>query len=678
MVKLSESHSNRLLYFFYGWMYLAYSNNWRDSDDQMHIIESLKRRAVKDMFSLSTYASEDTVFCGLPIFSRLMLARGNNGLYSSRPSDRDLADAGPFIYSPLRKTNESAIKPDDSLVAREPAVFTVSLSNPFVFPISLRNICLLTDAPPASCLSEQVSVTIPPLTRNKLVSIHLLPQHAGMLRVRGCCITFMNIEIQFIVDKMGSLIVGLAPEEDQIGMLLPIVDSQPFLKPIQSEMIDGCVQVYEGESMIRTLRFENLGDRQIASFAVSFVAEADGDANRFIDADYEVNEILFGSPADAIQVCEREIASILPISAFDPATPDASQFELPLQIHGVSQSGTFHMEIAYAGVGAQDGSKQLWRKLTVPIRITVEPIMRISDYAFFPYLHVEQTAAAIGPASDIQIPDSSEASEEEWCVGSCMIENPGHYPIRLDVRVVSCKTVAYWISPHSGRRIFFPMRRLSAAEATTAALPISEKQAAAMRKLKKSDLIDFVDETFTGFVYDHRQYWMKRHVLQSVSINWELFGDGPGRRTGLASLSQCEVLDAFFDTIIRHDSIVSATCLVLPSLRGTIEATLGQEIPVTFMLHPAHVEERDYLLRIFPVVELGDDEIDANVENALLYSGTLEVLLSAVSASTRGSCTVSFFPIVCAAFQLVYHVVEQPSGQVFWCTKPVHMHVPLK
>ena len=271
MVKLSETHSNRLLYFLYGWMYLAHSNQ-KDTADQVQILENLKKKSMRDMFSLNSQnLTKNEFICCLPIFVQLSLEKGNNGLFiSEKNRDSSNTKSGPFIYNPnttksSNNSSNSALKEDFSLISGESATFKLILSNPFVFPIVLKNIYLITDDSDNPRLSEQVSVTLPPMTKNQAVLINLIPEKRGNLKILGFCSTFMNVEIQFLINSEGGKV-----HENQgnylnlIGMSFEVIEPQPFLTCSSEELKNG-LQVYEGETIETILTFNNLNSASIIS-----------------------------------------------------------------------------------------------------------------------------------------------------------------------------------------------------------------------------------------------------------------------------------------------------------------------------------------------------------------------------------------------------------------------------
>lgn len=656
MVKLSESHSNRLLYFLYGWMYLVHSNYRQESADQIQIIENLKKKSMRDMFSLNCQnLSKNEIVCSLPIFVQISLEKGNNGLFTSEKnlSNTKLgAGAGPFIYNPnATKTcnisANSALKEDFSLISKETATFNIILSNPFVFPIVLKNIYIVTDDADNPRLSEQVSITLTPMTKNQRVLINLIPEKTGELKVLGVCATFMNVEIQFLINSEGKLLENEISKE-RIGIPFKVIEPQPFLTCSCEDLKNG-LQVYEGESIETFLQFNNLSSATISMINFKIL----GDQKGSLDPKLEINEIIFGD--------EVQMTFSIKIEEFDkPIKSKSSNFKIPLKIYGNFNClmKTGNLELFYSS-SSVESSKIYWRRLNFQMSISICPIMKVDNFSFYPLIKsFENSRNSVLP----KIPNNCE----DFCVGSFVAYNvETSFSLRTKLEIDSSNLVLIEEIPsQSAKRIIFLIPRIPKTLniKNTRKLPLNERKIAAVRKLRKIHTDQFLDDTFEDFLYDHDQFWIKKYLIENLQIKWQMFEDQG--REGHVSLAQCQIPNIYHDAIFKEHFAVRADLSEFKNVK------IAEEIKINFEISPEE-GEKNFRLKLFPIVVLNQREVALNFDQVIKFTGCLDSIVRKASPSSPQLRTFKFYPISTATVQIIYQVVEIETGIVHWCENPI-------
>lgn len=676
MVRLSESHSNRLLYFLYGWMYLVHSNSWQDTADQVQIIENLKKKSMRDMFSLNSQnLSKNEFICSLPIFVQISLEKGNNGLFTSEKDSSEVKN-GPFIYNPNSKkslnisSNSAAfLKEDESLILGESATFNLALSNPFVFPIVLKNIYIITDDSDNPRLSEQISFTLPPMTKTQSVLINLIPEKSGELKILGFCATFMNVEIQFLINSEGKVLEDQI-ETESIGITFEVIEPQPFLTCSCEDLKNG-LQVYEGELIETILSFNNLSSTTISIINFKILEEQKAS----IDPNLEINEIIFGNEIQTTFSIEiEEFDKILPINS------ELDQFKIPLKIYGtfnnLMKSG--NLEIFYSSsstltsTSSSSSSKIYWRRLNFPLSVTIFPIMKIEEFSFYPFLKCPEESQ-----NSILSKFSNVKNFENFCVCSFIaynLETSSASASKTKLKVDSCGLILIEEIPcQSAKRLIFLIERIpkNLNMKNIKKLPLNEKKIAAVRKLRKIGTIDtdqFLDDTFEDFLYDHDQFWIKNYLIENLKIKWEIFED-QGRQ-GKVSLAQCEISNVYHDAIFKEHYAVRADVSVFKNVR------IFDEIEINFSISPEE-GEKSFILKLFPVVVLNEREVALNYDQVIKFTGCLNSIIRNASSIEPRIRTFKFYPISTATVKIIYQVVEMETGEVSWCENPILIETKL-
>lgn len=340
LLKISENSSNRLLYFLFAWKCLSMCSGQLDSDEQIRLLDLLRKRSKSDIFCLPDGLKN---FSDLPIFVSLHLNQANDGLNCSTESPGDDQGAfspyGPFIYAPNQEIGKR-LRPSTSLICNEVGEFKAIFKNPFVFPIQLRNIRLLIDGCDAEC--DTVSLLIPPQTSQFTAVLQCKPSQAGSLRLSGVSLTFLSVRITY-------------PIED---LKFTVIPSQPILRFTGSEF-DKHIQVYEGEDLHFNLPLEKHLNSELRSLNVSFAIQ---EANAPLGD--RIESLIFDVPLSTSVQAVSELANF--------------STSIPVLIHGHPMLQAFTANILYSG------GDRFWRRLEVPFHCHLQPVLRVFECEFFP------------------------------------------------------------------------------------------------------------------------------------------------------------------------------------------------------------------------------------------------------------------------------------------------------
>jgi hypothetical protein len=651
-------------------MYLAYSNKWHDTSDQVQIIESLKKKSVRDMFSLSSgYCDGNGSFvCALPIFVKLYLEKGNSGLYVSEKSIND--PSGPFIYTPdiMGQVSRANFKEDcQNLIVRERATFKICLSNPFVFPIVLKNVYLLTDDKGTPRISEQISLTLPPMTKKRTISIGLSPNNRGPLKVLGFCATFMNVEIQFLVDSSGKI---LESSEVSSGLEFDVLDPQPNLKCLTDLSEQAFIRVYEGESILVPIQLENFGSAPVSS--INFKFDDFKMTSDPFNNDKLINDIIFGNKMRTFEIDFNEISENLPI----PGSADLdskSHISFNLKINGMlSGSSEEHLkksslEIFYSASQSQmkESTVSFWRKLSIPVFATICPIVQIDQFSFFPY-------CSGATNSNIELIDTLNTEhKEDFCIASFVISNLESFPLNLCLKIKSsCSEVHYSVSSKSIKRLLFAIPRSDYNPVWP--VKLDDKKIVSIRKLKRNDHKNFVDECFEDSLYESSLFWVKKYMCENIILEWSIFDQNS--KNGICSFSQIDVAPIYHPNLFLDHSLIKVNCSEFHNIK------LSQEVEVQFTINLPNSDaaSKMYSLKLFPVVLLGDSVIGLNFEKSLLYTGCLDSIVRFNHDVRTEVRTFFFYPTSMATFKIIYQLIDLESGTIHWCNKPVDITTSLE
>jgi hypothetical protein len=367
---MSENSSNRLLYFIFAWKCLSMSSDQLDGDEQIRLLDSLRKRSKSDVFCLSTEAKE---LSDLPIFVSLQLSQANSGLYSSADSNSESESPyGPFIYAPNQDIARK-LTPSKSLTCDAFSEFKVILKNPFVFPIQLRNVRLIVDeSSEAEC--DSISLLLPPQTSTFTASLFFKPSRCGKVRILGVSLTFMSVQINYFAGDFE----------------FEVILSQPLLQFSGTEF-DKHIHLYEGEQLQLDLPLDKHSDNEFRSLNISFsVQEADS------SVDERIESLIFEEPLSSAIKAEAVIEEL---SGY-----------LPISIRGHYQLHAFTANILYTGGG------QFWRKLEIPFHCHVQAVIRVLECHFFPGKNKENCTLSLLIENCTNDTASLQINGKEHCV----------------------------------------------------------------------------------------------------------------------------------------------------------------------------------------------------------------------------------------------------------------------
>lgn len=338
-LRLAENSSDRNLYYVKAWKYLALETNGIDSDDQIRIIDSLRKRATIESIN-PPVQTLSPIFIGLqmmPLKSGLLINNATNGTASEATSP-----FGPFIYAPNQDVTRK-LSPCTNLIMNEPAEFTMTLKNPFVAPLELEDIRLLFNDPElCTCLAS--SVIVPALSKSFPINIFICPRNCGIFRVTGISAKLFNLQLELKLEK---------PLEYTVAPMQPLL--QWSCAYTEANLV-----VYEGELLTLDLPLKNHSEMNIKSLSVSFTTN-----EAPISLEGRINLLLFERPLSETVIACSELESF-----------DSDSITIPTNVYGHSQLCGFIANIMYSGCS------KFWRQLSIPYSCKVLPVISVKDCEF--------------------------------------------------------------------------------------------------------------------------------------------------------------------------------------------------------------------------------------------------------------------------------------------------------
>lgn len=376
------------------------------------------------------------------------------------------------------------------------------------------------------------------------------------------------------------------------GLEFQVIPSQPLLLFTGTEF-DKHVHLYAGERLRLNLPFEKHSFEEFRSLNISFTVQ------EYESTSVErIESLIF---EESLQTAIQAESTIQDFSG-----------SLPIVIEGHSQLHAFTANILYSG------GVQFWRRLEVPFHCHLQAAIKVLECHFF------------------------SGKDKLTCILSLLFENCLDEAVVLSVNDKEYCT----LSNRESLRVFLTIPRLCLDEINLdGKLPFTEKQVALIRKLKNSDNDGFLDHEYEEQLYDPIKYWIKKHLLEHVSITWKTVNSN---RSGTASLSLIDI------DVAQADIVNYRTPLISPNVYE-FSTQLGEAVKVTFSAKPF---EGEVLFKLMPLVDLGEGLLAVNYEDLLLISGPLE---SIFRAHNRRSFT--FIPISTANFVIRYELTWLKTGK---------------
>ncbi len=270
---LAEGHPNRKLMIEYNCALLAYgaSGSLLDSEEQVAISKMLKgrQRREKNALDISSASSVKTT-CILPIISRVSFGcssecEGSPSCASmwSRRSARQVtmlpSHSDTFIYKPFSTSSPSPphspfggrgrdapeeegtsdkddAPPERAISLGESVTISVSLTNPYSFPLDLIGLCL-SPGGSVPISADTLAVTLPAWTASRRVSLTCTPKEAGRLFFKGLDVVIFGVSMVIPFSDTAALgaLDEPQPREWEASFLVAsptifVIDCKPILR----------------------------------------------------------------------------------------------------------------------------------------------------------------------------------------------------------------------------------------------------------------------------------------------------------------------------------------------------------------------------------------------------------------------------------------------------------------
>ncbi|KAJ3095829.1 hypothetical protein HDU97_006470 [Phlyctochytrium planicorne] len=349
-----------------------------------------------------------------------------------------------FIYNPFAQTGGSKSKAKEekvTLVANEPAYFSVTLANPFAFDLEIHSIQLSTTDTDFEAIPT--TTIIPAETRSFQIRLSGIPKSTGTLHVHGCvvrlfggCVEEMVQPVQKALDdpkrrtkdgrrkrqeererfgkKSAALLTdkGMKAKAAEVTAVwsipIEVIQQQPILQVNRSHRIDlGALMVFEGERTQFSLDLENIGQVPINFIRISFIEKFSADVPIPPTEGVEEAEVVFERDVyqnslrafwvEHDEDAKNPLFATQSVMKIGPSVPEIKTVNLAPGEKTLLRIGVFGkrwctgstLKIEYAhletppapGEGEEGGSKGVFytREIEVPLILTVQSALEASN-----------------------------------------------------------------------------------------------------------------------------------------------------------------------------------------------------------------------------------------------------------------------------------------------------------
>ncbi|KZT42062.1 hypothetical protein SISSUDRAFT_980977 [Sistotremastrum suecicum HHB10207 ss-3] len=498
-------------------------------------------------------------------FVRMPVERISIASISSSTST--VARVDPFIYNPRTKSTSSQAL----AVQNEPIEIVLTLYNPFPFDFELQSLSLRTTG--VSFHSQPVTLQLPPASVH-VTQLSGTPLEDGILTIHGCLIQCLHgaprefvLELptdaketdasrrtsgqQFDLERVKYSGLEARPREKdkrRSGAPVPnakpvvngvhasgrflrctVVPEQPLVQIRRTSLNHGAVMLYEGESSIIRLTFENISAIPVDFIDLTFddstitatrEALSDGSLSTF-DAHEAENSLI-----------NRPVFQWEPNNA--PAGMDPGQ-KITMSVTCTGKlgctSGT--VTVAYARTQKRNSSKESFftRQIVLPVLVTVYHILECQAMNIVPYSGFDAPELQKLDQADSEYLTRLQEVEDPhaWCLFVMDVRNvygsPFEVVIERNQNGASPAIVTETISPGATRRLVIPLLRLS--------LPSHEISKPIPSLLERQFVVTRSDLTAEQETLQRELFWHREALLKCLKAHWR---EASGTRTGLLDL----------------------------------------------------------------------------------------------------------------------------------------------
>ena len=459
--------------------------------------------------------------------SRLPIEHKKSELVGST-TVRSSQDVDPFIHNPfLKQPDKSAV--EQTLVAGEPAVFKLTLQNPYEIEVDIESVRLDTEGIEFESSTE--STIIGPY-RTQILKVGGTPKASGLLfltgavvRIRGCRERRFSVFPQpwaperetkvkaiglFSPDSPPPSPTGPPPKAEHVK--LNVIPQQPVVVVKSTTLPQSSVMILEGERQAFSVTLQNQSTTPVDFLLFSFRDSTQEPLQAALNKRdalpielYECEVILARKHALRIRKREDERRFIPP---GETATFD---FEI-LGKPGLT-NGTIQVDYAHLGGAPEEiGTNFYTRQVSLELTITVNASVEIARMDILPL--PGSIPKPLWGRTDQSEDEGAALTDDEYCLMLLDLRNawPSHVAVNLEVG--SGVFVQEHILPGNTNRVVLPLKRVYLDDPHA---PIPTLNPSRQRQFVVSTGKISPDMERTN----REGFWYRESLLASIKGTWE-------------------------------------------------------------------------------------------------------------------------------------------------------------
>ncbi|KAK9768695.1 hypothetical protein K7432_000451 [Basidiobolus ranarum] len=643
-------------------------------------------------------------------------------------TDTESNNPDPFIYNPYaKKTGENVAVP---LVVNDLAFFDVTLVNPFAFDLDISSIRLSTEGIPFESVPSAVIV---PSGASILLRLSGTPQAPGDLALRGCFIRlFGSNEEEFLLTqnregkneerwrieldhlkrvKQSGLDSAVDRAEKRLSFkrtsakfseckfqTVPVIEEQPLLEVASSTLLNSSIMLFEGGKSHIDFVLRNVGTTPIDFIAFSFTDNTvisppyNHRRSQDISAEslYEMEMGAQNEPVLSLEESDNIKVHLLP----------NQEHKVTVTTYGKRGCTTGDIIINYGYLEREEQESDLFyiRQLNIPVMITVNQGLSISDVELLPFQRIESlnpSDISISLASnemmkreDIAAIESFVSSRSDkqfrndYCLMVLDVLNVWMLPLKVnfamnhscvlsdqDPSVYNFNTV---VNAGCTHRLILPVKRIFLSEELLdRPIPNLTKKQFTVPKGPKLTL----DEERL----QRALFWYKQEFLRHISATWV---SGSFEHQGVLHFQGFRLTESMLEALKKEEISFRASLVgITPSkdvqkLDANRYCCKPNEIcNVQLEIHNHQEIPAKLCLRVQPVHDHHNGRLDYELSSFLAFNGVTQTYLRKIppNGSIKWSLPIAFFSP--GEYKIMYHGQDVYTQHIYYATEPLVVQV---
>lgn len=549
----------------------------------------------------------------------------------------------PFIYNPFLRTPDTAAV-DRLLLAREGAVFRITLQNPYEFDVEIESIKLETEGIDFESGTQK---TIIGPYRTQILTIAGTPKTAGQMKITGCLIRVRGCrERRFPIfvepwspqQQAKIKTIGVAalfkPKDRPVSVSskptvgtpimvppkptllgLNVIERQPVVVVKSTTLSQSAIMVLEGERQVFSVTLQNLSkDTPVDLLLFSFkdstqaplqAAMANRDAS---PAELYECELIYARK-QALRWKKKDDESLY----IEPG--GTSTFDIEVLGRPGLTSATIQVDYAHLGVPqAEVAEKFHTRQVSLPLTITVNASVELTRLDVLPLnsslpRSIWTNFNGIGEVS---------FAPEDHCLLLMDLRNAWPGPLHVQLKLNEGASVNEEILPGNTSRVIVPIRRL-----------FLENPSAAIPALDPARQRQFVVSTGRVSAETERasreSFWYREEVLKMLHGTWNTKSSPD--RSGEIELRGIRLNQRMIEAIRIDDIGIDLSVNDKPKCEQSHELFTDRMSELKVRITNRTSEPLYPLLRVQPSIQNQPHNVSLDLAKKLTWNGTLQQAL---------------------------------------------------